>query len=954
MRRSVSFVIFLWILLIAASTVLAQNAQITGTVKDTTGGVMPGVTVTAKNNGTGLTRTEITDVGGNFRLVALLPGSYTVTAEIQGFTTQSLPNVVLVIDQTATLELVLRPATVSETVTVTGESPVVDITRSDAGTALSTEQIQDLPVAARRWIDMALLTPGSSQDNIRGQFYRGNVSIGAGVTTFYSTGNIVDGVSNTWVEQGEARQNFPMDAIEEFKVSTSSYKAEYGLATGGVVNVVTKTGTNDLHFSGFFFYRNAELTAKQYFQTVAPAYSRTQEGGSVGGPVVRDKIHYFFTFERTDEKVYNSVSTPAWPQYSGTYESKQYRWTYLGRADMQLTQGQSLFVRSGQEYEYRPELTVGGTTIPSSSFDFSVPRTSVVAGHTWLINPRVLNDFRFQYAYSKYEVAPPGSHGSWDAGYFGPDRVGLCTPVYTYPSVVVGGCGNSQMGPEHRYQVKDDFAYQLPSGLGKHQMKWGADFSYVPFQEDQLGSPLGSWTFPLDQPYDANNPKTWPTSYTQSIPIYASLPSKYFGMYVQDDWEAAAGLTLNLGLRYDRQLGAYGDYLTKDQALTAELIGQAAVQFPLPVPFIDESARGNGQNFGPRVGLAWDPARNGRTNVHAGWGRYYDNMRTLQLGGEITWPQAQAIIIPKPSYPDPLQGNSRTQYLSTAPPNITVMANNLRSPYSYSFNTGVTRELTRDVGVSVDFSYVNRHADTNTVNINLATQPGGTVRPYPQFGRVSQLEANGDTTYRALFVKFDKRLTRRWSALVAYTLAFARDQPVANDLGAIYGYSQEDGYSLADRRHVLRTSGTVQLPYEMQLSAILDLRSSQPFNPATNVDINKDTYAIDVPPGVGFRSGCRDLNLPAINTFRATYNLAPVATVTCSGYQDIDLRFSKSFLFNSHRAELIAQLFNVTNHTNFATPVSNPLSTTFGQVNQILPYINAPSRQGELAIRFLF
>ena len=216
MRRSVSFVIFLWILLIAASTVLAQNAQITGTVKDTTGGVMPGVTVTAKNNGTGLTRTEITDVGGNFRLVALLPGSYTVTAEIQGFTTQSLPNVVLVIDQTATLELVLRPATVSETVTVTGESPVVDITRSDAGTALSTEQIQDLPVAARRWIDMALLTPGSSQDNIRGQFYRGNVSIGAGVTTFYSTGNIVDGVSNTWVEQGEARQNFPMDAIEEF------------------------------------------------------------------------------------------------------------------------------------------------------------------------------------------------------------------------------------------------------------------------------------------------------------------------------------------------------------------------------------------------------------------------------------------------------------------------------------------------------------------------------------------------------------------------------------------------------------------------------------------------------------------------------------------------------------------------------------------------------------------
>ena len=120
------------------------------------------------------------------------------------------------------------------------------------------------------------------------------------------------------------------------------------------------------------------------------------------------------------------------------------------------------------------------------------------------------------------------------------------------------------------------------------------------------------------------------------------------------------------------------------------------------------------------------------------------------------------------------------------------------------------------------------------------------------------------------------------------------------------------------------------------------------------MDINKDGYAIDVPPGADFRSGCRDLNLAAINTFRATFNLPAVATVTCSGYQDIDLRFSKAFLFQSHRIELIAQLFNVTNHANFATPISNPLSASFGQPNALLQYINAPSRQGELAVRFLF
>jgi outer membrane receptor protein involved in Fe transport len=953
MRRSPGLAVFVLTALMAASPAFAQNAQVAGTVKDSSGGVMPGVTLTAKNNAMGVTRTEVTDVKGGYRLVALLPGSYTVTAQISGFEAQSRTNVSLEIDQTATLDFTLKPATLSETVTVTGEAPLVDVTRSDVGTAMTTQQIQDLPVAARRWIDMAMLTPGSSQDAIRGQFYRGAVSIGAGVTNFFSTGNMVDGVNNTWVEQGEARQNFPMDGIQEFKVSTSSYKAEYGMATGGVVNVVTKAGTNDLHFSAFAFYRNAAMTAIQPFQATKPPYSRTQEGGSIGGPVIKSKIHYFFTYERTDENLYNSVNTPAWPQYSGTYQSQQYRWTYLGRLDTQLTQNQSLFFRVGQEYEYRPELTVAGSVVPSASFDFAVPRTSAVVGHTWVINARALNDFRFQYAYAKYEVSPPNSHGDWPAGYFGPDRVGLCTPVFNYPSVSIGGCGNSQMGPESRYEVKDDFAYQIPSRIGRQQLKVGVDFSQVPFQEDGLGSPLGSWTFPLDQPYDPNNSKTFPTQYNQSLPTYANLPSKVFSVYAQDDWEIADGLTLNLGLRYDRQLGAYGDYFASDQALTAQLVGTQATTFPLPVPFIDQSVRGNGKNFGPRVGFAWDPGRDGRMNVHAGYGIYYDNMRTLQLGNEITWPMAQAIVINKPSYPDPLNGQSRNAFLSTAPPNINVLANDLRSPYSHSFAAGITRELPGSLAVTADVTSVNRFGDTIGVQINLPNQTTG-IRPYPQFGRVSQLSSVGQSTYRALFVKMDKRLNHHWSALVSYTLASAQDQPFSNSLGGVYGYTQLDGDSSADRRHKLVVSGTLQLPWQMQLSAILDLRTGQPFNPSTSVDINKDGFTGDLPVGIGFNSGCRNMDLGVINTYRGTFGLAPVASVACPGYQDMDLRLSKSILFQNHRIELIAQLFNIANRANYAPAVSNPLSATFGQVNQIASYINAPSRQGEIAVKFMF
>jgi hypothetical protein len=160
-------------------TASAQNAQITGSVKDSSGGVIPGATITARNAETGLTRVAVTDTGGDFRLPSLTPGRYSVSTELSGFSTETRPDIILIIDQTAIIHFVLKPAAVSETVTVTGESPIVDVTRSDVSTSVSTQQIQDLPVASRRWIDLAMLTPGTSQDNIRGQFYRGNVNVGA-------------------------------------------------------------------------------------------------------------------------------------------------------------------------------------------------------------------------------------------------------------------------------------------------------------------------------------------------------------------------------------------------------------------------------------------------------------------------------------------------------------------------------------------------------------------------------------------------------------------------------------------------------------------------------------------------------------------------------------------------------------------------------------------------------
>jgi carboxypeptidase family protein len=945
----------------ASSTAYAQNAQITGTVKDSSGAIIPGATITARNVETGLTRVAVTDGAGEYRLVSLPPGRYSVATELSGFSSETRPDIVLIIDETALLNFALKPATLSETVTVTGESPIVDVTRSDVSTSVSTQQIQDLPVASRRWIDLAMLTPGTSQDNIRGQFYRGNVNVGAGGRE-YSNGFVVDGVNNTWAEMGEPRQNFAMDAIQEFKVSTSTYKAEYGLATGGLVSVVTKSGTNQIHGSGLLFFRDASVTAKEFFQTDKPDYRRYQYGGTVGGPIVKDRTHFFFAYEGTQEKQFLTVNARGlWPQYEGTFLSDQTRWTYNAKLDHQIKQGQSLFFRYGAEDEYRPIINAGGTIAVSNAFDFAVPRKSAVLGHTWVMNSRALNDARFQYAFAKYEVSPPYSHGDWEPADF-TARLPYCTAVFTYPSITVGGCGNAQMGPESRWELKDDYSYLMHAWGGSHQWKVGFDFNHIPFEGDLTNSPLGSWTFPRDVPFNAADPTTYPTQYTNSLPTYANIPVNTYGAYLQDDWQAGSGLTFNLGVRYDLQRGSFNEDVPGLLGTIQDKLGRNG-SFPLDVSVVPQpkSGRGDFNNFGPRIGMAWDPANDGVTNIHAAYGMFYDNMRTLQNFNELTWPQAQQIIINRPTFPDPLGGRSRDSFVSTAPPNITVESNDTVNAYAHQVNVGVNRSIARDIAVTADVSIVNRYSDRDTIDPNLP-DPVTRAKLYPQFGRVNLWVSTANNTYRALLLKVDKRMSNRYQFLVSYTLSSAKDTQATNQLGDRNGFFSIERYGAADRRHRLVTSGIVQLPADVQVSAIADFRSALRFNPSSGLDLNNDGYAIDLPAGVMPGTGCRDLNLDAVNVFRTSRNLSPVTTIDCAGFANVDLRLSKSFRVGSQRAEFIAQLFNVFNRVNLNAPNGNLTAgndaTTgrplFGTSTSLLPNINAPSRQAEFAVRFQF
>jgi hypothetical protein len=531
-----------------------------------------------------------------------------------------------------------------------------------------------------------------------------------------------------------------------------------------------------------------------------------------------------------------------------------------------------------------------------------------------------------------------------------------------YPSITVGGCGNAQMGPESRWEAKDDFSYLMHAWGGNHQWKMGFDFSHIPFEGDLTNSPLGSWTFPRDVPYNAADPTTYPTQYTNSLPTYANIPVNTYAAYLQDDWQAGGGLTFNLGLRYDLQRGSFNEDVPGLLSSIQDKLGRNG-SFPLDVSVIPQprATRGDFNNFGPRVGMAWDPARNGVTNIHAAYGMFYDNMRTLQNFNELTWPQAQQIIISRPSFPDPLQGRSRDSFVSTAPPNITVESNDTVNAYAHQFNAGVSRQFARDFALTADVSIVNRYSDRDTIDPNLP-DPVTRARLYPQFSRVNLWVSTANNTYRALLLKVDKRMSNRYQFLVSYTLSSAKDTAATNNLGDRYGFFSIERYGAADRRHRLVASGIVQLPADVQMSAIADLRSDLRFNPTTGLDLNNDGYTGDLPAGVLPGTGCRDLDLGAVNAFRRARGLTEVTNVDCPGFANVDLRLSKSFRIGNQRAEFIAQLFNVLNRANFnvsngnLTAGNDPVTgrPLFGTTTSLLPNINAPSRQAEFAVRFQF
>jgi len=952
-------VLFTGVLLASVSPVFAQaaSASISGTITDAQGGVLPGVTLTVQNAESGVVRTSVTEADGKYRVAGLNPGRYNLTTELPGFQMVAVKDITLQIGQDYTRDFQLALSTLQESVTVTGEAPIVEATKTEVATVVTSEQIATLPVQDRTALSLSLLLPGVGVDTTRAK--RNATNVGASVTTSATT-YLVDGLSNSVNKSGEQRHDIPEAAIREFAVHTTQLPAQYGQRVGGVVNIVTKSGTNDLHGEAFEFFRNQKMQRNDIFTQqqidagrADPRYKRNQYGFAVGGPIIRNKLHYFGTFERTREHAFFTVPAPLqfYPTLAGSYEGGSFTNIEFVRGDYQMNSKQNLFYRYINQHTEFFCSGCGSINASFSSLDNLIPRDMHALGHTWVISNRVLNEFYFMRAtasdrnYMNQDYTPANVlHSvvtmpvSLGAGQY------IGTAQYRFPSVTWGG--NQCLWPCRTGTMTTFTEAQetLSISTGNHNWKVGGSIQYFPTHEWAASNP-GTWTFGRDQFFDPLSPNFNYGSLSGATQFTAAFPN------VSDEWKPVAGLTFNLGLRYDIQTGVWDEHHTQ-------------AEYPRPLPYVDFGSRGDKNNVGPRLGLAWDVRKNGRLVVRGGYGLVYTNVTNATQGSEITALKQNSIIINNPTYPDPYQGRDPASFASTAPPNINILSNDLVNAPVNTYTAGFSQQLLSDTAVNVDGVY-QKATDYFTVE-NINTPKNG-VRPLPEWGQILSTDPIGDWTYKALLVRLEKRLSHRYQYQISYTLAKQDGNYGSPDLvginqgGTITDYYHPE-YDLgplpSDRRHALVISDAFQLPSDVVIGTIFNFRTSTPFSARAGTDLNADGQNTDYVPGTTKDMGNRDNEamMAAVNAYRATLSLPalPASQIDSNTLYRFDIRGSKAInLGGGRRVELIGQVFNLFGRTNLggvgSQYQSNARAATFGQI------LTAQARQqGEVALRFVW
>jgi hypothetical protein len=1014
-----------------AAAQVTASASVEGTVKDIKEAVIPGASITVTNVSTGLARTAATGEEGTYRIDLLPAGLYDVKVNATGFGDVSANKVELLIGKTTTLDFTLSPGTRSEMVTVTSEAPLLDQQKTDISVNITPREVQDLPLNGRDLGNLAYLAPGAKPVDSYDPTKRRIAVFGVNGSSGRNVNVTVNGIDNKDNTVGGPVMQFPLEAIQEFVISTQRFSAVNGRSEGAAVNVVTKSGGSQFHGSLFFQLRDKKLNALEVDPTTQqkraskPPFNRKIWGGSIGGPLAfphfgeggpvthgGDKTFFFFALERQKEATSIPVTATAFRELSlvtnlGAQPSEviptPYNdWRVNARIDHTFNTRHSLFVSyNDQKNRGENDQSTNNNDLTAGNFTTNRLQLANLTLNSALSNT-VVNAATVGYQYW---------HNLIDSE--------LRVPNITFPQGIAFGTNVNV--PQESYQQKYQFKDDLSMTRGNHTFKTGFDYLWEPklggFFEFNPTLEIDFTQLPSAiraLPQGFSTPGIVGGMTATSGDPYFNLPggAKMFGVYFQDDWKVTRRLTLNLGLRWDKDFNLIGG-TAQDKNRTYLVL--KAINHPAARSLPQD----DNLDFSPRVGFAWDVKGNGNHVVRGGYGLYYGQvflnipLFMIQQANKTIFASAFSIasgdVVPGTGI---LLSNWRfgIDPLPTIPPPQTqLLANNTgrimdpdyQNPYTQQWNVGYAWQFNQYSVLEVDYVHVLGLHESKTLNINptraifLASNGAEitsrtltaalTAAGQPALGRIDLEASVGRSRYDGMNVNYRRRLHQSLSVNATYTLARAlayngTSAAFRNRAWDPFNYfaPYEIGPTPSDTRHRFSLSGVVNLPGGFQLAPIMQAESARPYT--AGYGANADILGVGAGRGtahvVVFNNNPDDLRAtltafgdPTVsNANRVLYRnclragnctFAPFNNVRGQSFFNVDLRVSKNFRFKeSINLTTFFQMFDLTNRANFGNNyVTDVRLATFGTPNafitpsgNILPH----SFAGEFGVRFAF
>lgn len=921
-QRAQRMLLLFLILLSLTSTVFAQgsNAALTGRVVDETGAALPGVSVTATNRATGLSRTVVTEGDGTYRFASLPAGTYTVHAELSGFGAVDVKDVVLNVARERELEVKLTQAAVKESITVTADAPLV-ATAPAIGTTVSQEELENLPLNGRQFANLGSLAPGTQLAYNADPTKPGQLTIALNGGIGRNINFQVDGGDNTDDTIGGALQNFNLEAVQEFTIQTQSYKAEYGRSSGGVLSVVTKTGTNEFAGSAYGFFRDDSLNSLTESERIGGGekaeYERKQWGGSLGGPIVRDRAHFFATYEETERPSSYIINTDGiLPEFDGDAVPIPFTDELItAKGTVNISAAQFLQVRYGYQ-KNADKYGAGSLALPSSLGTLTNEYESYLLGHTWTMGGSRVNDFVYQW--TKFNNAITADSDE---------------PAIIFPSgVTVGQNANTpQTTVQEKSQFKNDFSWSTTLGGRRHDFKTGGQWIHEPILGGSFTTGTsGQFTLLEDR---IDSPVTQITVNGGFAGF--STPVDQYSYYIQDDIEINPRLTINAGIRYDLWTGFDLDQGANPvlQALSTQTAYNDAYYLEAFKGW-DGQLENDTDNIAPRLGFSYDLRGDNKHVIRGGLGRYFDfpytNATILfpaeavmsNFGTIYSLTDSAGIRNPdgsffRPGQPLPPGGEIPLEGAlpaNVAHPSIT------NTPYSDQISIGYSTELTNWLGVNVDLSHIEYRDIPYRFRYNGFLDNNGNPISSRRFASIGITNNNrmwigdGEADYDGLNLGFRARMNERLEMQGFYTLSRVEGNVLAgaDEFRLTNGNHQPDrtgdlsvnfrdpkcdqcfGPLDTDARHKFTLSAVYRAPFGINVSGMFRYRSALPYSERDGRDLNGDRQLSDLVAGVDH-----------VNNLRG------------ESFSQFDVRLSKDFpIRGTFGIELIAEAFNLFNETN--------------------------------------